>query len=245
MSRYFDSLNRRAGRPMFTPSEGPPPPAPAPIVERLTPSETPIEYGALREKLMVAANGKPLKMLVFAGCSGGEGCTRVVREFAETLASSGQNVLLVDADLQTSGLTSSMEVSGASLSDVVGQGRNVPACSWGKGKLTVVPSPAAHPDKERFLRSAEFAAWLDTQRSRYDYVLLDAPPLLRFADATLLGQISDAVVMVVRAAATDRDALVKARQQLERAGAKIVGAVLNRARNQVPAFLRPYITADE
>jgi len=113
---------------------------------------------------------------------------------------------------------------------------------WGLGQLAVVPSPPSHPDKERFFRAPEFAAWLEDQRQRHDYVLLDAPPLLRFAEGVLVSRICDGVVIVVQAGATKRESLVRTREQLERAEANIVGVVLNRARDQIPALLRPYLS---
>jgi capsular exopolysaccharide synthesis family protein len=223
-----------------------PPVRPAAVpVRRLTPGDIPIGYGILRERLLVSANGKPFRTLVFAGCQGGEGCTRVVRDFAETLAASGLNVLLVDADLRTAGLTTSIVARGTDLVELVAEGRSLPAAEWGKGKLTVVPSPEApHPDKDRFFRSPEFAAWLDAQRATYDYVLLDAPSLLHFADGNLMARLCDGVVIVVQAEVTTRESLVRAREQMERAGANLIGVVLNRVRNPVPVFLRPYISLE-
>jgi capsular exopolysaccharide synthesis family protein len=244
VSAYFESLNRRASTVVSAPAPRRQMPAPVPA-RRLRPGETPTEYTALRERLLVCAKAKPLRALVFAGCHGGEGSTKVVRDFAETLAGSGLNVLLVDGDLRTAGLTTSTAARGADLIEVVGKGRSLPPAPWGRGKLTVVPSPeGSYADKDRFLRSAEFAAWLDVQRSTYDYVLLDAPPLLRFADGTLIARLCDGILIVARAEVTDREALVKAREQLERAGASVLGVVLNRMRNPVPAALRPYISTE-
>jgi receptor protein-tyrosine kinase len=168
----------------------------------------------------------------------------VAREFAETLASSGLNVLLIDADLRTSGLTASLGVEGPDVTELVQTGVSLPATSWGKGRLTVVPSRGMPVDQERFLRGAAFASWLDAHRSRYDYILLDAPPLLRFADGTLISRLCDGMIIVVRAEATKREALTRAREQLARAEANIVGVVLNGVRNPVPPFLRPYLTVE-
>lgn len=71
-------------------------------------------------------------------------------------------------------------------------------------------------------------------------MLLDAPPIVRFADGTLLGRLCDGVVLVVEAGTTHRNALVRAREQLERSGVKVIGAVVNRVRDQIPALLQPY-----
>jgi Mrp family chromosome partitioning ATPase len=214
-------------------------------LRRLTPGEVPKGYSALAERLLLRANGEPLRTLVFAGCSGGEGSTSVALEFAETLAGSGMNVLLVDADLRTSGLTSGVAADGADLVQVVGRQEMPAASEWGRGKLTIVPSPkASHADKDRLFRSTSFAEWLDAQRSAHDYVLLDAPPLVHFADGTLLARLADGVVIVVRSESTERSALVRAREQLASAGANVVGVIMNRAKNPIPPFLRPYVSME-
>ena len=227
MSAYFESLNRRVSTPPAATALAPaivPAPVPAPEVEiaakprrivapvqRLTAGAVPLAYAILRERLMVAAGDKQFKSLVFAGCDGSEGCTKIVREFAESLASAGLNVLLVDADLPTAGLTRSLAARGAHLVELVRKKEVPQATAWGRGRLTVVPSPGAISDKETFLRSPELALWLDTQRSTYDYTFLDAPPILRHADGTLASVFCDGVVLVARAGITPGYALAQAR----------------------------------
>jgi Mrp family chromosome partitioning ATPase len=203
------------------------------------------QYTALRERLLAMAHARPLKALVFAGCNGGEGCTQVVREFAQTLAASGLRVLLVDADARTSGLTHAMAATGTDLTALVNQdGGLAPAADYGRGQLTVVPSPASVADKEKFFTTPEFSAWLDAQRGSYDYVLLDAPPLLRFADGLLMGRVSDGVVILAQAETTERDELTRARDLLRKGSVNVLGVVLNRVRNPVPPSLRPYLTIE-
>lgn len=260
MSAYFESLNRRVSTPSVATAVAPailPAPAPAPEVEiaakprrivapvqRLAPGAIPLAYAMLRERLMFAAGDKQLKSLVFAGCDGGEGCTRIVREFAESLASAGLNVLLVDADLPTAGLTTSLAARGADLVELVRKKEMPQATAWGRGRLTIVPSPEGTSDKETFLRSPELALWLDNQRATYDYTFLDAPPILRHADGTLASVLCDGVVLVVRAGITRGDDLARARQQLDRAGTTVLGVVLNQVRNPVPLFLRRYLRTE-
>ena len=245
MSAYFESLNRRVRVEPLRPAPARRPGWEPGRLRRLTPGEVPKGFAALAERLLLRGNGEPLRTIVFAGCSGGEGSTSVALEFAETLAGTGMNVLLVDADLRTSGLTSGVAADGADLLQVVGTQEMPPAADWGRGKLTIVPSPrATHADKDRFFRSANFAEWLDAQRSAHDYVLLDAPPLVHFADGTLLARLADGVIIVVRSESTERSALVKVREQLASAGANVVGVVLNRIKNPVPPFLRPYLSME-
>jgi Mrp family chromosome partitioning ATPase len=249
MSAYFESLNRRqrlepvaqqlAQEPAAEPAARPTPTR----LRRLTPGDLPSGYAALAERIMVSANGKPLRTLMFAGCAGGEGSTSVALEFAESLAGAGMNVLLVDADLRTSGLTAGVTPGGADLVEMVSKRQTPPSTQWGRGKLTIVPSPKTPQfDKDRFFRSKEFAAWLEAQQRLHDYLLLDAPPLLHFAEGTLMARLSDGVVIVVRAEVTRRDALLRAREQLTKAGAHVIGVVMNRVKDPVPPFLKQYVS---
>lgn len=237
MSGYFDTLNRRLRDVSVIQVQEPAPLPPAPA-RALRPRPLPSGYSVMREKLLSLADGRPLKAILFAGCTGGEGCTQVVREFGELLASSGLNVLCIDAG--NSGSARATAPSGEAGDPLMLPEPPAPT-PLGTGFLTLVASPTAISDKERFLHAPEFAAWLDRQRETYDYVLLDAPPLLRFADGTLMGRLSDGVVIVVQADATDKDALTRARDQLQRAEVTILGVVLNRTRDPIPPLLRPYL----
>jgi len=228
VSNYFDVLNRHARQVGSDASE--------PV-----PGDRPPGYDMLVERLLVESNGNPLRVLAFAGCEGGEGCTRVVRGYAEMLASTGFNVLLVDADVRTAALTEQMRVRGADLWASVSGSTTPAATPCGKGKLTVIASPRSAPDKAQCFQASVFATWLGVQRTRYDYVLLDVPPLLRFAEGTHVGRQADGVVLIVRADGTNRDLLVRVRDQLLRAGVHVVGVVLNRVRDPVPAGLRRYL----
>jgi Mrp family chromosome partitioning ATPase len=58
----------------------------------------------------------------------------------------------------------------------------------------------------------------------------------------LIGRTCDGVVIIARGGATERESLVRAREQLERAEARVLGVVLNRMRDPVPAFLRPFLS---
>src|SRR5262249_35029648 len=106
------------------------------------------------------------------------------------------------------------------------------------GSLTIVPSPVGCSDKENFLRSPALAAWLKQQQHRYDYVLLDVPPLERFADALLVSTLCDGAILVAQPGHTNLQSVVRARERVERAGGRPLGVVLNRAVDSTPLFLR-------
>jgi Mrp family chromosome partitioning ATPase len=187
--------------------------------------------------MLARANGRPIKTLVFVGCRGGVGCSRVAREFAESLVASGLAVLLVEADAHAAGLT--IATAEPDRAQKTGGNDTSP-----KGRLAIVRSPGVEKTKERVFRAPEFAEWLESQAAAYDYVVLDAPPLREFADGILLGRLSDGVVIVVQAEVTEKNELARAREQLEGAGVPLLGVVLNRTRDAIPALLKPYLSSE-
>lgn len=232
MSAYFESLNLRTTATAATIGAAKRVP-----FGRLSPGAAPSEYAALRERLLVVST-TPVRSIVFAGCDGGEGCTQVAREFAEALASMGLRILLIDADMRTGGLTTRLAAHGGDLTALVADASDPKDAPWGKGSLAIVPSPVGCSDKENFLRSPALAAWLEQQQHRYDYVLLDVPPLERFADALLASALCDGAILVVQPGHTNLQSVVRARERVERAGARLLGVVLNRAVDSMPLFLR-------
>ncbi len=68
---------------------------------------------------------------------------------------------------------------------------------------------------------------LELLRERYDFVILDSPPVLPVTDAVVLSREADGVVMVVKGHDTPRELMRRARDQLVQANAHLLGAVVN------------------
>ncbi len=73
-------------------------------------------------------------------------------------------------------------------------------------------------------------------------MLVATPPILKFADGILIGRSADGVVLVVQAEGTERAAVGRAREQLDRSGLRLLGAVLDGVRDDLPAPLRRYLS---
>lgn len=192
-------------------------------------------FEALREQLATRGNGQAVHAVVFVGCNDTDSCSGFVRAFAYSLAESGSRVLTVDtaavADGQPIGdLASAMRSAAA-----------VPTQPFSIGRIATLTMGELHGEKEALLRSSSFSAWLEAQRAVFDYVLFAAPPVLRFADATLLGRVADGVVLLVQAEGTERASLSRARAQLDRAGVNILGAVLDGVRTELSPTIRRYL----
>lgn len=216
-------------------------PAPLLPVPALRPNAPTSGHAVLRESLLTLSNGHPMKTIVFAGCEGGEGCTRLVGEFAKLLSASGLQVLLVDADPRTLDVRETSQRARGVVETVSFERVLRPVEVSGR-QPTMVRSPAAVPDKERFYHPGALPRWLELQSHTYDYVLIDAPPILHFADAAVMGRASDGLVMVVAAGSTAKSHLVRARQRLERAKVNVIGAVLNRVVEPIPPGLQQHFS---
>ena len=90
--------------------------------------------------------------------------------------------------------------------------------------VTAGPSTAAATN---LLYSPQLPALMERLREKFDMVLIDSPPVLQIPDARVLGRVADAVVLVLRAGKTTRDAAQAVRQRLAEDGIPVLGVILN------------------
>ncbi|MEO6445107.1 MAG: GNVR domain-containing protein [Gemmatimonadaceae bacterium] len=181
--------------------------------------------------------GRPLRSILATSPLPGDGKTTSVLHLAGAAAGQQRRVLVVDADLRCGGLTHALELreqrglvdmltGDATLAECIvsvplpGGGR---ADAIGAGSITHVASVPQIVDAVRELLR---------QATHYDVVLIDTPPINIVADAAALAPLTDGVLLVTRAGQTSLAAIDVALDQLERAGAHVLGTVLNRAELQ-------------
>jgi len=184
----------------------------------------------VRTNLMFMAAESPNKTMVVTSPNPKDGKTTVATNIAIALAQSGQRVLLVDADLRRprihkafglenhTGLTNTL-VGERMLAQVT---RDV-----GIDKLSVVTCGPLPPNPAELLHTQQFSRFLEEAASQYDRVIFDSPPLRAVTDAAILAQQCGGVLLVVRARATTRDAVLSAIRSLADVRAHILGGVLN------------------
>ncbi len=160
-----------------------------------------------------------------------EGKTTVTANLATVMAQAGQRVILVDADLRRPtlykafgvpskpGLTSYLAGMVASVDDIL-----IDTEVDGVRMLSCGPLP---PNAAELLNSARMEQLLDELDDRCDVVLLDSPPLLAVADAAILACMVSGVILVLEAGTTRLEGAAAAMDVLSKAGAKVLGAVLN------------------
>jgi Mrp family chromosome partitioning ATPase len=89
-------------------------------------------------------------------------------------------------------------------------------------------------DLPKFLNSDSLKARFEELRTEFDYLLVDAPSLGRYADATALGRLTDGLVLVLEANSTRKETALNVTDNLRAAQIPILGAVLNKRTFPIP-----------
>ncbi len=191
------------------------------------------EYRALYVKLeqINRANGRK-SVLSITSAREGEGKTTTAVNLAYVIASGfGKKVLLIEGDLKKPGMADLFEVEGKAvgLVDIL-EGKeefNSCLCRLKDTNLYVVLAGQAASNSSELLAMPLLNELLLELRKRFDYILIDSPPVLPFADMTVLSGLVDGLVFVVRAGKTSRNLVRTAVKEM--GGANIIGMVLNGA----------------
>lgn len=187
---------------------------------------------SLRTTLRFALLGKEGGSILFTGPTEGVGKTFVALNFAYVLALKGLRVLIVDADMRRAGARRyfTLPLSHKGLANVLAGdatlGETVVSSGFGGLDLLAAGS-VLPPNPGELLERASFAAMLEEARGRYDYVIIDSPPVLPVSDAVTIAQACDATFVVSRADTTSRHQLVETMARLGQSGAKVTGQVFN------------------
>ena len=256
MTRIFDALKKaRAPHEAGTALPPAPPPAPlaspihavmnrgsAPAASARMPLERaePVPIGAiapmddtvirelstLRVILESTIADRAPRSIMLASSQPGEGTSTVTLQFAQALMQeAGQRVLIVDA--RTRRRTPLYESAARAIRAGEGRGRAV---------MDLLPL-ADRTQRGASLPVLAIRDLIEVSGSGYDWILVDAPPLLESPDTAPLAAQMDAVVLVIQAGRTKRPVLVRAMDLLRRSGANVVGTVLNRRRLEIPDFI--------
>ncbi|HEV7741044.1 MAG TPA: polysaccharide biosynthesis tyrosine autokinase, partial [Pseudolysinimonas sp.] len=159
----------------------------------------------------------------------GQGTTTITANLAVAIANTATSIVVVDADLRSSALSRLFGIHGAlGLTEVLaGQVILDAALRPGiAGGVTVLPAGARPSNPGELLATSAMRDLLADLRSRFDVVLVDAPPVSVVTDAAVLGSFDSATLLVLAEGTTTRPRLEDALAQLGSAGSTPVGIVL-------------------
>lgn len=208
-------------------------------------------YKLLRTKLQFSfADGQECHIVGLSSALTGEGKSLTAVNLAYSASQLGKQVLLIDCDMRrptlaerlhiqkTPGLSDFLtgQISAAELIQICGIKENAQG-------FHVISAGRIPPNPMELLSSARMEKMLALLRNKYDYIILDLPPVGEVSDALVAAKLTDGMLLVVRQNFCDRIALNAAVRQFEFVDARILGAVFNCTADEMMGYgkgLRKY-----
>jgi tyrosine-protein kinase len=189
-------------------------------------------FRKVRTNLQFVDIDQPRKVLLFTSPLPEEGKSSSACNLAIMLAQSGRRVILIEADLRRPRAVGYLGLPGAvGLTDVLlGRCTEHEAIQiWGDGLFAVLASGSLPPNPGDLLASQQARQLIARLRDRYETVLIDAPPLLPFADAASIAPCSDGAILMVRHSKTRTEHVRRAVDALKAVDVPILGSLLTMA----------------
>jgi non-specific protein-tyrosine kinase len=189
-------------------------------------------YRVLRTNLRFTGLENPSGALLITSAGPGEGKTTTATNLAIVMAQAGRRVLLVDADLRRPSvhsymkLTNNVGLSSLFLEDGATPDQVIqPTQVEGLRVITSGPLP---PNPAELLDSKQMAQILKTLRAEADMVIIDSPPVLAVADATIIGSRCSGAVLILDSGKTRTEMAKRAVERLRQTNIRLFGVVLNK-----------------
>jgi capsular exopolysaccharide synthesis family protein len=187
-------------------------------------------FRLLRTNLQFIDIDQRARVLVVTSAVPGEGKTMTSTNLAVALAQTGRTVLIIDADLRRPRVASTLGVDPAIglTTALVGKTQIEDAIQVHEPSgLHVLASGAKPPNPTEILQSRVTHDLIRRLRQSYDMIIIDAPPLLPVADASVLSNLADGSILVIRHGQTTRDQVTEAVNRVNQVGGRLYGVVVN------------------
>lgn len=188
--------------------------------------------------------GSDNKVIAITSCDANEGKTSVSLMLAKSLAQADKKVIYVDCDLRksvvASRFTEARNIKG--LSEYLGSmaEKEEIICSTQYENFDMVLSGLYCPNPVELMMKDEFIEFLKELREKYDYVIVDTPPLGLVIDCATIAKYCDSAIMVISVGRIRYKQARRTKAQLEKSGCKILGFVLNHIEKRGERYYRKY-----
>jgi polysaccharide biosynthesis transport protein len=205
----------------------------------------------MRTSILLSTAGAPPQVLMISSTRPAEGKTSIAILEAIIFALNGAKVLLIDGDLRRPAVH--LRVKGEYID--TNSSRNVGLSSVLSGKATWKEAIQIWPDlpnlhlmlagplpplPSELLGSRQMENLIAELRTQYDFIFMDTPPVLTVTDASVLGRLADAAVLIVRYGEARRQVISRSVELLQRSGANLLGVALNMVDFGAPEYSEYY-----
>lgn len=180
--------------------------------------------------LFASPEDKPLRTILVTSSMPGEGKSFISANISEVFCHANERIVFLDLDMrrpvihkafcieQSPGMSNFL--TGKTDVKSIIQTTQVPG-------LYVIPSGTIPPNPSELLSSGKIRSLLEDLKTKFDRIIIDSPPILAAADTSLLANIVDGVVMVIKGSSTRIEMALQAKEKVIKAKGKIIGVIIN------------------
>ena len=202
------------------------------VLKQIVSSRRNVEnFKSLRANIDFCSNAP--KVIMVTSSIPGEGKSTVSLHLANEIANNGKKTLLLDCDLRKSHLANDFRVpveNRTGLSDVLVNRISADDALFATNNpyLYVILSGTVPPNPVELLGNSQMGSFIELLKKIFDCIIIDAPPMASVIDAAIISGWCDGTLFVVASDEVSYRVIQRATGQLERAGGKILGVVLNK-----------------
>ena len=203
-------------------------------------------FRRLRGAVLLTLRARDAKVLAITSANAREGKSTVSANLAVTMGQAGHRVCLMSADVRRPTLDQFFQVTGhTGLMDVLDGSVALDDAIVPVAGLSLLTSGRPHGNPTDLLQSKRMEQTMAALRGRFDYIVVDTPPVLAVADVLGMMSMLDVVILVVSASETTEADITAAQTELRHVGTEIAGAVMNRSLTSTQRYAAYYRPAEK
>ena len=203
-------------------------------------------YKTLRTNIFFC--GMDIKVILLTSCHENEGKSTVSAELARNLAEADKKTLFIDADMRKSLLQprNLKQHNHMGLSEFLSGQAEIKDIIYNTQDpdFDVIFSGRFPPNPVELLGGKRFSEFIRNMRDTYDYIIIDSPPLGSVIDAAVIAPVCDGSIMVIAPGKVSSSEALDVKNQLDKSGCKILGAILNDVYGKHSKYYKKYYKGD-
>ncbi|MBU3191235.1 CpsD/CapB family tyrosine-protein kinase [Clostridium bowmanii] len=188
-------------------------------------------YRNLKNNIQLSSLEKELKIIMIASAGSNEGRTLTASNLAVVMAESGKKTILIDCDQRKSNIHNLFGFSNEKgLSNILLGQMIFDEIEWvtNQNELYVIPSGPKTINYAELLSLDKLSSFLHKLKEKFDYIIIDTPPLTMVRDAQIISKYVDGCVYVVGVGEVDKKNAIQGKEILDKVSANILGVVFNK-----------------